>query len=37
MFRPNWSELVQAANSHRLWSIPLKAIVGIVSVIQSAG
>ncbi len=30
MFRPNWSELVQAANSHRLWSIPLKAIVGIV-------
>lgn len=30
MFRPNWPDLVEAANSHHLWSIPVKAIVGIV-------
>ena len=30
MLRPNWNDVVEAANSHRLWSIPFKAIVGIV-------
>ncbi len=30
MNRPDWSDLLGAANSHRLWSIPFKAIAGIV-------
>ena len=29
MFRPNWPDLIETANSHRLWSTPLKAVVGL--------